>query len=57
MMHSYRPGESLLDAFRRLDADGWNAVNFDEFVFLPIERDYPTQADGFPNLALYYFFF
>src|SRR5713226_761979 len=56
MMHSYRPDESLFDALRRLNADGWNAVNFDEFVFLPIERDYTPQADGFPNLEFYYFF-
>ncbi|HEX3918379.1 MAG TPA: glycosyltransferase family 2 protein [Caulobacteraceae bacterium] len=54
MMHSYRPGETLAAAFARIGAAGWNAVNFDEFVFLPIERDYPGAADGFPDLHLYY---
>lgn len=56
MMHSCRPGETLADGLGRLGVEGWNAVNFDEFVFLPIERDYQSDADGFPDLDLYYFY-
>ena len=37
IMHSYREGEGLREGLSRLDAEGWNVVNFDEFVFLPIE--------------------
>jgi glycosyltransferase involved in cell wall biosynthesis len=46
VMHSYREGETLNQAFSRLDAEGWNVVNFDEFVFLPIEQDYVPEAPG-----------
>ncbi len=56
MMHSYRPGETLADGLERLGAEGWNAVNFDEFVFLPIEHDYASDVDGFPDLRFYYFY-
>jgi glycosyltransferase involved in cell wall biosynthesis len=56
MMHSCRDGETLADGLRRLGADGWNSVNFDEFVFLPIEQDYTPDEGGFPKLDLYYFF-
>jgi len=56
VMHSYRDSESLNEALSRLDAEGWNAVNFDEFVFLPIDRDYVPEAAGHQPLALYYFF-
>lgn len=44
VMHSYREGEGLGEALSRLEAEGWNAVNFDEFVFLPIECDYIPEA-------------
>ena len=37
VMHSYREGEGLGEALSRLDAEGWNVVDFDEFVFLPIK--------------------
>lgn len=56
IMHSYREGESLIDALSRLNAEGWNAVNFDEFVFLPVETDYLPEAPGWQPMSLYYFF-
>jgi glycosyltransferase involved in cell wall biosynthesis len=56
VMHSYRPAETLSEALSRLDGEGWNAVNFDEFVFLPIEHDYATEAPGPQPMAHYYFF-
>src|ERR1700688_5162437 len=55
-MHSYREGEGLRDALSRLDAEGWNVVNFDEFVFLPIERDYQPEMWGRQPISYYYFF-
>ncbi len=56
VMHSYRPDESLSAALSRLNAEGWNAVNFDEFVFLPIENNYRPEAPGWQQMSLYYFF-
>ncbi|HYD89130.1 MAG TPA: glycosyltransferase family A protein [Vitreimonas sp.] len=56
MMHSYRAGERLCDAIARIGREGWDAIDFNEFVFLPIERDYAPDAQGFPDLRHYYFF-
>ena len=56
VMHSNRPAETLAEALARLDAEGWNVVNFDEFVFLPVESDYVPDAPGDQPMALYYFF-
>jgi glycosyltransferase involved in cell wall biosynthesis len=56
IMHSYREGESLNAALCRLDAEGWTVVNFDEFVFLPSEADYVSDAQGCQPIRHYYFF-
>jgi len=56
VMHSYRSGETLSEALSRLAAAGSNVVDFDEFVFLPIEGDYVPDAVGSQPLELYYFF-
>jgi len=34
IMHSNRPGETLLEAVARVDEEGFNAIDFDEFVFV-----------------------
>jgi len=34
IMHSNRPGETLAQAIIRVDNEGYNAINFDEFVFI-----------------------
>ena len=34
-LHTRRAGESLLEGIERADAQGFTAVNFEEFVFLP----------------------
>jgi glycosyltransferase involved in cell wall biosynthesis len=56
VMHSDREGETLNAALSRLDAAGWNVVNFDEFVFLPIEHDYVPEAPAHQPIPHYYFF-
>ena len=56
VMHSYREGETLNEALSRLDAGGWNAANFDEFVFLPVEHDYVPEAPRHQPIPHYYFF-
>jgi glycosyltransferase involved in cell wall biosynthesis len=53
VMHSYREGETLNEALSRLDAEGWNAANFDEFVFLPVEHDYVPEAPGHQPIPHY----
>jgi glycosyltransferase involved in cell wall biosynthesis len=56
MMHSYAPNERLCDAIARIDREGWDVIDFNEFVFLPAERDYTTDCEGYPPLHHYYFF-
>ncbi|GEM_PF-173386 len=54
---SRRPGETLVQALRRLDGEGFNAVDFDEFVFLPLAgEELPPGADYVRLLRLCYYF-
>jgi glycosyltransferase involved in cell wall biosynthesis len=55
VMHSGLQGESLHDAIARLAVEGANAINFDEFVFLPVDHDYVRDAAGPQPLHHYYF--
>ena len=56
MMHSFEEAETLADSIGRLDRAGYNAVNFDEFVFLPVNSTFVSDSIGFPNIRSYYFF-
>jgi len=56
VMHSYTPGETLGDAIARIDAAGFDAIDFDEFVFLPVDHDYVPDQPGPQPLHWYYFF-
>lgn len=56
IMHSYRPGESLAAAIARVDTDGYDVIDFNEFVFLPVETDYVVDCSGWQPLRHYYFF-
>ena len=56
IMHSYVPDESLASAIARLDQQGYNAINFDEFVFLPADGDYVPDINGMQPLSYYYFY-
>lgn len=56
IVHSYRPEEKLADAVGRIAKGGAQAINFDEFVFLPVERDYQRDLAGFQPLLHYYHF-
>jgi glycosyltransferase involved in cell wall biosynthesis len=56
VMHSPLPSERLDEAIARAAARGYTAVNFDEFVFLPIGGDYVPDACGEQTLSYYYFF-
>jgi hypothetical protein len=56
IMHSYNVGETLSAAIERTDAAGFDVIDFNEFVFLPIEMDYVPDREG-PQLLRYYYLF
>jgi hypothetical protein len=55
-MHSYREGESLAQALRRLEAEGYNVVAFQELVFLPVDHDYVPACAGRQPMSRYYYY-
>ena len=55
IMHSYRD-ETLAAAIARIAETGCTAINFDEFVFLPIEHEYQKNCGSMQPLLHYYFF-
>lgn len=56
IVHSYRPGERLDEAITRIAATGADAINFDEFVFLPMDHAYMPDHDGPQPMRNYYYF-
>ncbi len=54
--HSYCDGETLSHAIARIDATGFNVIDFNEFVFLPVDCDYRMDHPGFQPIRSYYFF-
>lgn len=55
VMHAYVEHERLIDSISRLDAAGFNAIAFDEFVFLPIEQPY-EPGSALQPICTYYFY-
>ena len=55
ILESHDPSESLRQAIERIDATGANAINFDEFVFLPLGIDVQPGQD-FRSLIRHYYF-
>lgn len=55
IMHSYRD-ETLSAAIQRIAETRCTAINFDEFVFLPIEHEYQSDCRSMQPLLHYYFF-
>ena len=56
IMEHYKPGLTLRDAIEEADETGYNALNFDEFVFLPEpDADY-SNGNYYAELLRYYFF-
>lgn len=56
ILHSNRPGRTLVDEVSDFDDRGFNAANFDEFVFLPVEGPLEDGLRGWPSCRHYYFF-
>ena len=56
IVHSYVPNETLAAAIARLDRQDCTVIDFDEFVFLPVDGDYVPDSSGIQPLRHYYFF-
>jgi glycosyltransferase involved in cell wall biosynthesis len=56
IMHSYRPAETLAHAISRVANEGADVINFNEFVFLPVEHPYVPDHRGFQPSRHYYSF-
>jgi len=56
LLFSDIPHETLLDAIHRVDTLGYEAINFNEFVFLPVERLKKYNHNTFHEMRWYYFF-
>lgn len=51
------PFKSLYEGIMKADHEGYNAINFDEFVFLPTTNDESFEGtDYVENMRQYYFF-
>ncbi len=50
------PGQTLADAIAAVDAEGYNAVDFDEFVFLPVDDEDFEGRDFVAEMRHYYHF-
>ncbi len=57
IMHSNRAGESLVEAIARVNDEGYNAINFDEFVFIH-ENDLASYEghNYYQDMHHYYYF-
>jgi len=52
-----KPYKTLLDGIMHVDKNGYNAINFDEFVFVPTNADEPYEnKDYFNGMKHYYFY-
>ncbi|HVY18758.1 MAG TPA: SEC-C metal-binding domain-containing protein [Bauldia sp.] len=57
IFNSNRPGERLVDAIARADAEGFTAINYDEFVFLPTDEKTRAEGKAFDRLLRHYYFY
>lgn len=56
IMEHFQPGKSLRDAICEADELGYNAINFDEFVFIPRPGSDYFQGNYYTEVLHYYFF-
>lgn len=57
IMHSNRPGETLLEAIARVDREGYNAIDFDEFVFVHENDSVDYEGQNYYEKMRYYYRF
>jgi glycosyltransferase involved in cell wall biosynthesis len=51
------PFKTLYEGIMKADQEGYNAVNFDEFVFLPTADDQSFEGTDYVESMRYYYFF
>ena len=56
VLQSRASGEGLREAIARADGAGYNVINFEEFVFLPIDAEFDSGTLDFQPMVFYYFF-
>lgn len=52
-----RPWRTLSEGIEAMDQAGWNAINFDEFVFVPTHERQNYEAVDFVDAMQHYYFF
>jgi len=57
ILQSPFPDETLAQSIQRVEASGANAVNFNEFDFLPAGPEESYQGRDYPREMLHYYFF
>lgn len=57
LCNSDRPGERLVDAVARIAAEGYTAINYDEFVFIPTDPTTYAEGQAFDQLIRDYYFY
>ncbi len=57
IMHSNRRGETLLEAVARVDEEGFNAIDFDEFVFVHENDAVNYEGQNYYEQMRYYYRF
>jgi glycosyltransferase involved in cell wall biosynthesis len=55
ILHSNTPDETLANAIEKVDAQGYDAIHFDQFDFVPVDHDYIPDHCGAQPLRHYYF--
>ncbi|MDB4285304.1 glycosyltransferase family 2 protein [bacterium] len=57
IFNSNRPGERLIDAIQRIESEGYTAINYNEFVFVPTDEKTNCEGKAFDKLLRHYYFF
>lgn len=56
ILEAPKPGWTLGESIAMVDASSYNAINFDEFVFVPLEGEDFEGSDYVAEMERYYFF-
>lgn len=57
LCNSDRPGERLVDAIGRIAAEGFTAINYEEFVFPPTDEEINAEGKAFDRILRHYYYF
>ncbi|MCK9204707.1 MAG: glycosyltransferase family 2 protein [Bacteroidales bacterium] len=57
ILESPEPGETLRDGIQRINEQGFTAMNFNEFVFIPTLSNSNHESGNFYHTMLHYYFY